>query len=178
VAPGPIHTNLELKARVASLNDAAAIALACGARYEGFLIQRDTYFRVRAGRLKIRETEGAGAELICYLRDDVAGARVSRYTRDRIQNAELLNGILHESLGILTIVDKKRELFLYRNARIHIDNVRGLGSFVEFEIMEGDPEESETLMQFLCQAFRIREADIVQGSYSDMISAETQGNST
>ena len=45
----------------------------------GVLSQRDTYFHARHGRLKIREEEGAPAQLIAYQRADLAGQRESHY---------------------------------------------------------------------------------------------------
>jgi predicted adenylyl cyclase CyaB len=173
-----VHTNLELKARIPSLEAAAATAHHCGARFQGVLVQRDTYLRVLHGRLKIREIQDVGAELIYYIRDDSTGVKTSRYMKDPIQNVEVLKSILFQSLGILAIVNKRRHLFLYENARIHIDDVAGLGSFVEFEIVDGGQKPSETLMQLLCHTFVISDPNIVKASYSDLILAETAENST
>lgn len=50
-----------------------------GAEDKGALIQRDTYFEVPRGRLKLREESDAIAHLIAYERPDLAGYKESRY---------------------------------------------------------------------------------------------------
>ena len=54
----PPRRNVELKARIASLEDATRAAEKIGATFEGVLEQVDTYFRANEGRLKLRESAG------------------------------------------------------------------------------------------------------------------------
>ena len=69
--------NVELKAHDPDPARTLERALAAGARDEGLLRQRDTYFHVAAGRLKLREEDPGGATLIAYERPDDGGrARV------------------------------------------------------------------------------------------------------
>jgi adenylate cyclase class IV len=166
-------TNLELKARVSSLDALREDALRLGARPAGVLEQRDTYFRVPRGRLKLRESAGAPAELIFYEREETGGERWSRYERVPVAEAEGLKQVLALTGGILAVVEKKRTLFLFRNARIHCDDVTGLGSFLEFEIVGEVSEDSHALMKELREHFRIREEMIFRGSYADMMIAKT-----
>ena len=97
------------------------------------LRQRDTYFRARSGRLKLREEEPGGAVLIQYDRPDAADARESRYRLTRVQDPDDLRASLDAALGTLVVVDKERHLLLWDGVRIHLDTVDGLGSFVELE---------------------------------------------
>ena len=72
--------------------------------------------------------------------------------------------------GVRCIVKKRRELYLYKNARIHLDHVESLGEFVEFEVMvTRGVRQAEKLLQFLIDEFRFRKADTVAGSYADLI---------
>jgi len=71
--------NVELKAIDADPARTLERALAAGAEDRGVLRQRDTYFAVRHGRLKLREEEPGGATLIAYERPDTAAERVSDY---------------------------------------------------------------------------------------------------
>ena len=71
--------NIELKASDPDPERSLAVVLGLGARDRGLLRQRDTYFRVTAGRLKLREEEPGGAVLIQYDRVDADEARESRY---------------------------------------------------------------------------------------------------
>jgi predicted adenylyl cyclase CyaB len=80
--------------------------------------------------------------------------------------------LLTDALGVLTVVDKRRTVFLYQNVRIHLDRVEGLGMFLEFEAVmpEGTPdEEGELLVRELMAEFSIREEDLIQVSYSDLL---------
>ncbi|CAG0953562.1 partial adenylate cyclase, class 2, partial [Anaerolineae bacterium] len=122
-------TNLELKCRSASCAELQECARRLGAVVQATLAQTDTYFHVPHGRLKLREIDGSHAELIQYDRPDVAGDRWSRYTRVTVGDPAGLVRALRDALGIRCIVKKVRTLYLYRTARIHVDEVAGLGSF-------------------------------------------------
>jgi len=165
-------TNLELKARVHSSADAHACARRLGASFEGVLHQRDTYFRVREGRLKLRECAGSAAELIYYVREETSPERWSRYERVEVPDPGLLRRMLAGALGTLAVVEKARSLYMFGKARIHLDEVEGLGSFLEFEIVEDEPAASLDAMRSLRDAFALRDGDLVQGSYSDLMLAK------
>ena len=68
---GP-RRNVELKAVDPDPARTLERALAAGASDEGVIVQRDTYFRVASGRLKLREEEPGEAHLISYARPDDA----------------------------------------------------------------------------------------------------------
>jgi homotetrameric cytidine deaminase len=132
----PPRRNVELKARDADPAATLERALALGASDEGVLTQRDTYFAGARGRVKLREQDGgseAGARLIAYSRPDEDGARTSAYRLAEVGDPAALREALDAALGTLVVVDKRRHLLLYENVRIHIDEVAGLGSFVELE---------------------------------------------
>ena len=76
--------NIEIKARVADPEELRArIAMLAGSDAER-LIQRDTFFEVPSGRLKLREFSDRSAELIFYERSNQAGPRRSSYTRSAV----------------------------------------------------------------------------------------------
>jgi len=132
----PPRRNVELKARDADPAATLERALALGASDEGVLTQRDTYFGRTRGRLKLREQDGgreAGARLIAYVRPDGEEARTSAYRLAEVGDPAALREALDAALGTLVVVDKRRHLLLYENVRIHIDDVEGLGAFVELE---------------------------------------------
>jgi predicted adenylyl cyclase CyaB len=97
------------------------------------LEQRDTYFHAVKGRLKLREIAGATAELIAYSRADLAGPKVSNYTVVPVLDPAALVRALGDTLGVRAVVEKRRRLVLWRNVRIHLDEVARLGRFVELE---------------------------------------------
>jgi homotetrameric cytidine deaminase len=125
--------NVELKALDPDPARSLAVCRELGAEDRGVLRQRDTYFRARSGRLKLREEEGAGAVLIQYDRPDAAEARESRYRLTPVEDPDELRASLDAALGTLVVVDKERRLLLWDGVRIHLDAVAGLGAFVELE---------------------------------------------
>jgi adenylate cyclase class IV len=138
--------------------DPAASERACralGATDGGLLIQRDTYFAVERGLLKLREDTAAGsAELIFYLRADEAGLRASSYWRAPASEPHAWRALLGAAHGVSGIVTKRRRLFLHRNVRIHLDDVEGLGTFVELESVldvagAESPAEAEALAEVI-----------------------------
>ena len=163
--------NVELKARVQDLAEARKIAATLDARYVGLQEQVDTYFRIAEGRLKLRQINGLQAELIWYERADLPQARCSFYHRAPVANPETLKTVLAAALGVETVVQKRREIFLWQNVRIHLDQVPGLGSFLEFEaVLQSEEDESaaQTQLAQLVQMFHILPEDLTPGSYADM----------
>jgi adenylate cyclase class IV len=164
-----VATNLELKCRTKSLESAHTAARSLGIQPTEILLQTDVYFAVPGGRLKLRRIAGKPAELIQYDREDAPGARWSRYSRFEVSEPDVLQEMLANALGIRGIVQKTRTLYLYGTARIHLDNVEGLGAFLEFEIVETAPGDALAVMDKLRTVFSIRSDGIVGGSYIDMV---------
>lgn len=164
--------NIELKARCADLRAARRAAELLGAHFAGVLEQRDTYFVTTLGRLKLRETSGRGTELIGYARDDAAAVRGSDYHIVPVPDAAALRAALASTLGVRGVVAKRRELWMWEGVRIHLDEVEGLGTFVEFEAVmspgEAD-EEGHRKVRVLREALKIGDADLVGVSYSDLL---------
>jgi adenylate cyclase, class 2 len=161
--------NIELKARDPDPARSLQVSLALGARDEGWLQQLDTYFNVRDGRLKLREQDGT-AELIQYQRADEAIERTSNYRIIPIQDPDVLKEALAAALGILVAVEKSRHLLLWRNVRIHLDEVPGLGSFIELEaVAEPDSDLSGEYRNVaeLRKALGITNGRILAAGYSD-----------
>jgi adenylate cyclase, class 2 len=167
--------NLELKASILSIESMRALARQCGAEFRGVLLQEDTYFCVRNGRLKLRECTGRPAELIFYERAEQTSERWSTYSTVVVPEPVALKQQLSSALGVRVVVKKKRELFLHEGTRIHLDEVEGLGTYLEFEIPVHDEEEAASKMKFLRERFGVAEQSIFTASYSDLIIAKTEG---
>ena len=166
--------NVELKATDPDPERSLRIALELGAEDRGVLVQRDTYFRVRDGRLKLREETPGGAVLIQYARDDRPEARESRYRITPVEDPATLETSLAEALGTLAVVEKERRLLLWEGVRIHLDTVQGLGSFLELEGVA--PEGSDLSGEHdrvaqLSEALGLDDSRIVADSYSDRVLA-------
>ncbi len=113
------------------------------------LYQRDVYFKCPEGRLKIRFQEGKPTQRIHYFRPDQETPRISTYTLTELSNPLTEVARLQKQYGILEQVEKWRELYLFRNVRIHLDNVTGLGWFIEFESVIEHAPSAEIAQQNL-----------------------------
>src|SRR3954454_18529919 len=102
----PPRRNVELKARDPHPERSLERARALGAEDRGELRQRDTYFAVPRGRLKLREQDPGQTELIAYERPDTAEARESRYRSENATDAPAVREALHAALGTTVVVDK------------------------------------------------------------------------
>jgi homotetrameric cytidine deaminase len=167
--PAP-RRNVELKALDPDPERSLAVCRELGAEDRGVLRQRDTYFRAREGRLKLREEEPGETVLVQYERPDASEARESRYRLVQVPDPEGLKAALDAALGTLVVVSKERHLFLWEGVRIHLDRVEGLGSFVE---LEGVAPAASDLSAERENVARLREAlgigEILSDSYSDRL---------
>ncbi len=163
--------NVEIKAR---LVDPEATRRRVEALADGppeILEQRDTFFRVARGRLKLRETAGGRAELIYYERPDDPEPVESQYEVVPIANGPALRELLARSLGVRGEVVKRRRLFHARRTRIHLDDVHGLGAFLELEVELGDEDtvaEGQQEADRLLGALGIDAASLVAEAYVDL----------
>jgi predicted adenylyl cyclase CyaB len=170
--------NIEIKARLRDPGGAEVVARRLGGPEPHLRVEQvDTYFVVPAGRLKLREITGTieRAELIFYHRADQAGPKRSEYDVVPVTNARELKAMLAAALGIRTVVRKQRTVYLYKNVRIHLDAVEGLGSFLEFEAVmpDGAPDrEGEDLLRSLMSEFAIAPGDLLESSYSDLVEGQ------
>jgi predicted adenylyl cyclase CyaB len=163
--------NIEIKARCADSKKAKSIAASLQAKHVGTDRQIDTYFKTGAGRLKLRESSLSGAQLIPYVRPDVAGPKKSDYTLIPVPDPSLCKKLLSDILGVETVVDKIREIYLIGNVRVHIDSVQELGHFIEFEAVYRDAEDETTeraKVEVLMAEFHISSADLLTGSYREL----------
>ena len=164
--------NIELKARLVDLDMARKVAAVIATKRLGTQHQIDTYFHCYHGRLKLRQIDGLRAELIAYTRPDQEGPRPSDYQLVPLSNPETLKAALTAALGVRAVVEKRREIFLYHSVRIHLDDVVGLGHFLELEaVLGGDVDEAagRALIDSLQHHFALSPSALLANSYGEMI---------
>lgn len=164
--------NVEIKARCANPDKVRRYLLDNQARFLGTDHQVDTYFQVPEGRLKLRQGNIENA-LIHYQRADQEGPKSSQVKLAPVGDGASLKSVLKQALGILAVVDKQREIYFIGHVKFHIDQVEGLGGFVEIEAIDKDgsigAEALERDCRYFMDAFGIREEDLLSHSYSDMV---------
>ena len=168
--------NLEIKASCDSIEKAREACARLGAEFQWRRRQRDIYFAAASGRrLKLRVEDNAPPLLVSYARPDERDARTCDYRLLDLYgkcHSECM-AFFRSALPVVCEVSKMRELHTLEGTRIHIDEVDGLGVFVEFELpLDGrDEGEARAKAAELTEAFGIREEDLHGGSYCDMLSA-------
>src|ERR1017187_9128531 len=126
--------NFEFKAHLKDETQVHATLKRLRARFLGTDHQVDTYFHVPGGRLKIREGR-LETSLIFSQRSNSAKARRSTVEMMLLPRRNSVRAILSGALGVLAVVDKRREIYFVGNVKIHLDRVRSLGTFLEVEAM-------------------------------------------
>jgi predicted adenylyl cyclase CyaB len=167
-----VARNIEIKARVASIEAVMPRARALAARDAERIEQDDTFFRVSHGRLKLRRFADGGAELIHYERADTTEAKLSDYRRVPMPDAAALREALDRALGTIGRVRKQRWLLLAGQTRIHLDRVEGLGDFVELEVVLNDEQSAADGMRIaeqLMHELGVARAERIAGAYLDLL---------
>lgn len=171
--------NVEYKAELRDPPLARAVCARIGATHVGVLRQTDTYYRIPDGRLKKRETEGEPVEFIFYHRANRLRPKLSHFTIYDEAAAAARFGQL--PLPIWVSVRKTRDLWMYQDVRIHLDEVDDLGWFVEFEAMVSDHRHvgvCHQLVEELREHFKPTLGEPVSASYSDMIAVDVEERRT
>ncbi|MGB9134279.1 MAG: class IV adenylate cyclase [Candidatus Bathyarchaeia archaeon] len=171
--PKAQHALVELKAKATDLAGIRKKLTNLGAEQVGIFHQTDTYYLVPKGRLKLREVEGkAEAELIYYEREDTTSPKRSSVSILSIPNPQTLKRILGQILQVKAVVDKVREIYVHEGTQVHLDVVKGLGSFIEFERITtqnaGQQEKDLARLERLRQQMGISSESLERLSYSDL----------
>lgn len=162
--------NLEIKAKYRNQTNLERLLGDIGVRFVESMHQIDTYFSVPTGRLKLREIDNKRAELIYYQRGEKSNKRWSDYYLYPCSNPKELKLFLSKALAIKVVVDKKRTLYQYRDARIHVDKVKNLGNFMEIEIeVKKEKDQARHLMKELLDHLKIPQEHFIKKSYSDLL---------
>lgn len=166
------HINIEIKARCSDPSFIRNYLLDQQAELRGTDQQTDTYFNVPYGRLKLREGVIEN-NLIFYKRDNQAGPKQSDFRLVKVEDAAGLKAALTDALGQKVVVKKQREIWYINNVKFHIDEVPGLGSFIEIEagnlLADLSREQLQEQCDFYMNAFGIKSDDLVEVSYSDLL---------
>ena len=163
--------NLEAKFRLLNHDEAEARAAALGYTRRAILNQRDTFFRVANGKLKLREENGS-AVIIFYRRGESGLLMLSDYQIVPVADPARTLRLLEDALGAIAVVEKVRTLMTRDNLRLHLDRVANLGEFGEIEavIADGDdPERSRGAVDEILAALGVAPADLIGVSYFEML---------
>ncbi len=166
--------NIEIKARISHVQDLLPRARSLAGGAEPTLIEQDdSFYPCAHGRLKLRRFADGSAELIHYQRADTGGPKLSDYVRVPVPDAEALHTALSRAQGLLGRVQKRRWLLMVGTTRIHLDEVQGLGHFLELEVVLADGQsqsEGQATAQRLMAALDVEPGQLLAGAYLDLLS--------
>lgn len=160
--------NLELKIKLDSYDSIKKKLSKIKAEFVKTLKQKDVYYKINSGLLKLR-IENGSQSIIKYLRDEKG--------KDRFSNFE----VLHFSSGdaekffkdmykVETVVEKKRQLFIFDNTRVHLDEVKGLGKFLELEtLVLGGKRDALRRYNEIVRLLSLDRYESIRKSYRDLM---------
>jgi predicted adenylyl cyclase CyaB len=164
--------NIEIKARACNFADLRRRAEALSNTPAQVIPQEDTFFHTAKGRLKLRQLVPERGQLVYYERTDACGPKRSNYSIFETRDPESLKTTLSLALGIRGVVRKKRTLYLVGQTRIHLDEVEGLGEFMELEVVlrpEQSDAEGEAIARDLMTRLGVQEEDLLNSAYMDLL---------
>jgi predicted adenylyl cyclase CyaB len=164
--------NIEIKARARNIADLRKRAEGLCDRPAQVILQEDTFFHTEKGRLKLRQLAAEQGQLVYYERPDGSGPKRSNYLLAGTTEPSALKAVLTAALGIRGVVRKTRTLYLVGQTRIHLDEVEGLGDFMELEVvlrLEQSDAEGQAIARELMTRLGVGEEDLLEGAYMDLL---------
>lgn len=167
-------TNIEIKATIKDFATVKQLVEKLSDTPCEAIRQEDTFFHTPNGRLKLRIRDSAtdSGLLIYYNREDRSGPKPSNYFISETSDPVSLKTILSSALGIRGVVRKQRLLYRVGNTRVHLDEVEGLGSFLELEVELSpghSPEQGEATAIKLMTKLGVEQSDLLEGAYIDLL---------
>lgn len=164
--------NVEIKARVDSLDAIESLAAALSGQEPVLIAQDDTFFACANGRLKLRAFADGSGELIFYRRADDSGPKESFYVISPTDSPDSLREALTLAYGVTGRVKKRRMVFMAGRTRIHLDRVEDLGDFLELEVVLRDDETVQAGMEearTLMEGLGVAPGQLLPGAYVDLL---------
>jgi predicted adenylyl cyclase CyaB len=164
--------NVEIKARIASVEAMAPRVAALADRGPVEIEQDDTFFVCERGRIKLRVLSATEGQLIFYRRANEAGPKESRFVISPTASPDSLRDALTLAYGSAGRVRKHRTLYLVGRTRVHLDRVESLGHFLELEVVlaEGEsPDAGVKEAHALMTALGLADDQLIDGAYVDLL---------
>ncbi|WP_435102069.1 class IV adenylate cyclase [Arhodomonas sp. AD133] len=168
--------NIEIKAQARNFSAQSQAAAAMADQPVSVLHQVDTFFHAPHGRLKLREFGDGTGELIHYERPDRTGPAASAYVLHPTVAPDSLKDALTNALGVRAVVEKRRTVYRAGQTRIHLDEVAGLGRFIELEVVLRDEQSADDGMvvaERVMSMLGIDESELVSEAYVDLLAGDS-----
>lgn len=167
--------NIEVKVAVPDPASVRTAAIALADRGPDLERQVDTYYSVDptgASRVKVRDSDRHGLQLIRYHRPEAEDVRPSDYSLEVLEGPD--DPRLGELGEAIVVVDKRREVLWVANVRVHLDEVVGLGTFLELEaVVDADHDDASCrgAVDRILEDLGLSAQPAITASYSDLLLA-------
>ena len=87
-------------------------------------------------------------------------------------DTENLKRVLQLAYGIRGVVRKTRYLYIVGQTRVHLDDVEGLGHFMELEVVMQEAQSDavgQKIAEGLMNSLGVGKSDLLEGAYMDLI---------
>lgn len=165
---------VEIKSRCDDLNKIKQTIVDMGGTFISTELEDDCYFNHPCrdfGKtdeaLRIRKVNGAIYRT--YKGPKLGGKTKTRFEKEvEIHDADAMQEILH-NLGFVLYgqVQKKRDVYVLNEVTICCDDVKGLGTFVELEMISNNQLEAEKRLFALAETLGL--SDFTTASYLEMV---------
>jgi predicted adenylyl cyclase CyaB len=167
-----VPSNIEIKAYASNFDEIRRRAEALSDSPVEIIPQEDIFFHTSQGRLKLRFLSANQGQLIYYIRPDQEGPKRSDYHISLTSDPENLKRVLELACGVRGVVRKTRYLYLVGQTRVHLDDVEGLGQFMELEVelRDGQSEdEGQGIAEGLITRLGVKRSDLLDSAYMDLL---------
>ena len=166
-------TRIEIKAHCPDPDRTEAILASLGAGPTGRFSQVDYCYCLSDGRLIIRKNGPGDGVILYYVRAMSREPSRSDSTSVAIGDPEIMIRIFSSIVGKAVEVEKTRKVWIRDNVTANIDDVFGLGMFVELAATSEEwcVKDNIERIRTLMLAMQIPKDAIVAKSYSDLIAA-------
>lgn len=175
---GYMPANIEIKAHARNFSAIRTRAESISDSPVEVIPQEDTFFQTAKGRLKLRQLATDHAQLVYYERPDRDGPKRSNYQIFETDDPDGLKQTLTLALGVRGVVRKTRYLYLVGQTRVHLDEVEGLGQFMELEVVmrPGQTDaEGQAIAEELMSRLGVDQKDLLKDAYMDLIEPKPAG---
>jgi predicted adenylyl cyclase CyaB len=169
-------SNIEIKARIRDFDKIRRRAEQLSDTRVEVIPQEDTFFNTPQGRLKLRVLSQNKGQLIYYTRSNQEGPKRSDYHIFLTSDPENLKRVLELAYGIRGIIRKTRYLYLVGQTRVHLDDVEGLGQFMELEVVMRDEQndsDGQAIAEGLMAVLGVERSELLEGAYMDLLESST-----
>ena len=167
-----LPANIEIKAYAQNFDEIRHRAEALSDMPVEVIPQEDIFFNTPQGRLKLRILSTNKGQLIYYTRPDQEGPKRSDYHISHTTDPANLKHVLELAYGIRGVVRKTRYLYQVGQTRVHLDDVEGLGQFMELEVVmrEGQSDaQGQAIAEGLMASLGVERNDLLEGAYMDLL---------